>query len=79
MGSTSEVQMGRLFKPFMQADESTTRKFGGTGLGLSISKQLVELMGGSIFARSESGNGTIFTVRIPANLDKVQSAKLVAV
>lgn len=75
----TEVQMGRLFKPFMQADESTTRKFGGTGLGLSISKQLVELMGGSIFARSESGNGTIFTVRIPANLDKVQSAKLVAV
>jgi signal transduction histidine kinase/CheY-like chemotaxis protein len=55
----------RLFQPFAQADESTTRKFGGTGLGLKISQDLVHAMGGEIQVESEPGKGSRFWFNLP--------------
>lgn len=64
----SEEQMQRLFQPFMQADASTARNFGGTGLGLTITQRFAQLMGGDVTVRSAPGEGSTFTLRIPANL-----------
>ncbi len=61
-------QVARLFQRFMQADETTTRKYGGTGLGLALSKAFAKLLGGDIVVRSTAGEGTCFTVAIPASL-----------
>jgi signal transduction histidine kinase/CheY-like chemotaxis protein len=61
----SREQMKNLFKPFAQADVSTTRRFGGTGLGLSISHDLATLMGGGIEVRSQIGQGSEFILSLP--------------
>ena len=60
-------QIANLFDPFVQADASTTRKFGGTGLGLSISKKLANLLGGDFTIKSEYGVGTEALIEITAS------------
>ena len=66
IGLTTE-QAARLFRPFTQADESTTRKYGGTGLGLSICKHLAEMLGVNIGVDSVFGSGSCFWFTILAD------------
>jgi signal transduction histidine kinase/DNA-binding response OmpR family regulator len=78
-----ETQVRKLFQPFTQADESTTRKFGGTGLGLTISKRLAKLLGGDIDVTSTPRKGSTFSLTINAGpregaelIDKLDTADL---
>lgn len=68
-GMTEEMQT-RLFRPFEQESATTAQKYGGSGLGLSIAKNLVELMSGSISAKSKKGEGTTFVLSIPFDIDR---------
>jgi signal transduction histidine kinase/DNA-binding response OmpR family regulator len=64
IGMTPE-QVEKLFQPFVQADTSTTRKYGGTGLGLTITRRFARLLGGDVEVESDFGRGTTFTLRLP--------------
>jgi signal transduction histidine kinase/CheY-like chemotaxis protein len=67
IGMTAE-QIDKLFKPFTQADASTTRKYGGTGLGLIITQRFCHMMGGDVHVQSEVGKGSTFTMRLPVTV-----------
>jgi signal transduction histidine kinase/CheY-like chemotaxis protein len=65
IGMTPE-QLGRLFEAFAQAEASTSRDYGGTGLGLAITKQFCRMLGGDVSVESTPGQGSTFTIRLPA-------------
>lgn len=71
----TEEQQKQIFKPFTQADVSTTRKYGGTGLGLSLSRQFVSMLGGELIIKSQSGIGSRFEFDI--NIGDVDAASLI--
>lgn len=73
IGMSAEA-VNNLFKPFTQAESSTTRRFGGTGLGLSICKSLSDMMGGEIKVESTPGEGSSFSVTLPFKVDDSRPA-----
>lgn len=74
IGMTVEQQK-QIFEAYTQADKSIARRFGGTGLGMTITKEIIELMGGTISLRSESGKGTVFALTLPIDDVEAHSPK----
>jgi len=68
----SKDQLNTLFEAFVQADASTTRKYGGTGLGLVITRKLAQLLGGDVSVNSEEGKGSIFRIEIPVDASNLE-------
>ena len=71
IGLSAEQILG-LFQAFTQADASTTRKFGGTGLGLALTRRFCQMMGGDVTVQSVPGEGSIFTIKVPAMVEDAQ-------
>ncbi len=74
----SAEQLARVFEAFLQADSSIARRFGGTGLGMSITQRLAQLMGGDVKAASVQGEGSTFTLYVPANVCDIPALQHVA-
>lgn len=74
----NEGEVERIFRPFMQADSSTTRKYGGTGLGLAITRRMAHILGGDILVKSVPGEGSTFTLRVRAHLEEAEPAQVAA-
>ncbi len=70
-------EMERLFRPFEQADGSSTRRFDGAGLGLAVSRNLAAILGGTLTASSQLGEGSTFTLRLPARWSQMGDASLI--
>ncbi len=75
IGMSNDLQE-RIFAPFMQADSSTTRRYGGSGLGLTICRRLADLMGGRLWVESREGSGSSFHIELRFTLPEKQSKKV---
>jgi adenylate cyclase len=69
------AQLSKLFQSFVQADASTTKRYGGTGLGLAITKRFCEALGGNVSVQSEPGKGSTFTITLPDRRSKPEPAE----
>ncbi|HEV8659589.1 MAG TPA: response regulator [Thermoanaerobaculia bacterium] len=78
IGLSSE-QIVRLFQSFTQADTSTTRKFGGTGLGLALTRRFCQMMSGDVTVHSVLGEGSIFTIKLPATVSELAGESAVSI
>src|SRR6266481_2271379 len=75
LGMTPE-QLSKLFQSFVQADASTTKRYGGTGLGLAITKRFCQALGGDVSVESEPGKGSTFTIILPDRQSKAEPAEI---